>query len=118
MDRDWNPMVDLQAQDRCHRIGQTKPVMVYSLVTKGTIDEIILNRADVKKRLGKVVIKEGQFKGKQLNDEEIKSLRDLLKEEETTAKINPNGFHYTEQELDQILDRSDITREMEEKICH
>jgi ATP-dependent DNA helicase len=36
-DSDWNPQQDLQAQDRCHRIGQTKPVMVYRLVTANTI---------------------------------------------------------------------------------
>ena len=39
-DSDWNPQQDLQAQDRCHRIGQTKPVMVYRLVTKKTIDQV------------------------------------------------------------------------------
>merc|ERR1711978_333095 len=42
-DSDWNPQQDLQAQDRCHRIGQTKPVMVYRLVTKGTIDQVLLS---------------------------------------------------------------------------
>ena len=42
-DSDWNPQADLQAQDRCHRIGQTKPVMVYRLVTKGTIDQVLLS---------------------------------------------------------------------------
>ena len=31
-DSDWNPQQDLQAQDRCHRIGQTKPVMIYRYV--------------------------------------------------------------------------------------
>ena len=40
-DSDWNPQADLQAQDRCHRIRQTKPVMVYRLVTKCTIDQVI-----------------------------------------------------------------------------
>ncbi|XP_044257261.1 lymphocyte-specific helicase-like [Tribolium madens] len=115
IDKDWNPMVDSQAQDRCHRIGQTKPVMIYSLVTKGTIDEIILNRGEVKKRLEKMVIKEGQFKGKQLDDADLKSLKDLLDEEETTVKINPNGFYYTEEEFDKILDRSDLIKEMKEK---
>ncbi|GBG76516.1 hypothetical protein CBR_g22264 [Chara braunii] len=41
-DMDFNPEVDKQAEDRCHRIGQTKPVTVYRLVTKGTVDENIL----------------------------------------------------------------------------
>lgn len=36
-DSDWNPQVDLQAQDRAHRIGQTKPVNVYRFVTQVSI---------------------------------------------------------------------------------
>ena len=44
-DSDWNPTVDQQAMDRAHRLGQTRQVTVYRLVTKGTIEEKILNRA-------------------------------------------------------------------------
>lgn len=51
-----NPQVDLQAQDRCHRIGQTKPVVVYRLVTANTIDQKILERASNKRKLEKMVI--------------------------------------------------------------
>lgn len=51
-----NPQADLQAQDRCHRIGQTKPVMVYRLITANTIDEKILERASAKRKLEKLVI--------------------------------------------------------------
>ena len=35
-DSDWNPQADLQAQDRAHRIGQTRPVNVYRFVMEGT----------------------------------------------------------------------------------
>ncbi|KOC69329.1 Lymphoid-specific helicase [Habropoda laboriosa] len=55
-DSDWNPQVDIQAMARCHRIGQTKPVMIYKLCTKGTLDEAIINRAKVKRVLEKMVI--------------------------------------------------------------
>jgi len=41
-DLDFNPVNDRQAEDRCHRIGQTKPVQVYKLVTRGTVDARIL----------------------------------------------------------------------------
>jgi ATP-dependent DNA helicase len=51
----------LQAQDRCHRIGQTRPVIVYRLVTRNTIDERILRRAQNKRRLEKLVIRDGMF---------------------------------------------------------
>ncbi|TMW71497.1 DEAD/DEAH box helicase [Alteribacter natronophilus] len=40
-DRWWNPAVDRQAADRVHRIGQTKPVTVHALTTKGTVEESI-----------------------------------------------------------------------------
>ena len=55
-DSDWNPQQDLQAQDRCHRIGQTKPVMIYRMVTANTIDQKIVERAAAKRKLEKMVI--------------------------------------------------------------
>lgn len=56
--------MNIQAQDRCHRIGQTKPVVVFNLISKGTIDEAILKRGQAKRRLETMVIK----KGKLIND--------------------------------------------------
>ena len=43
-DSDWNPQMDLQAQDRAHRLGQTKPVKVFRLITQNSIEEKILDR--------------------------------------------------------------------------
>jgi superfamily II DNA or RNA helicase len=47
----WNPAVEDQATDRAHRIGQDKPVMVYRLISKGTIEEEILKLHDSKRDL-------------------------------------------------------------------
>ena len=55
-----NPQCDLQAMDRCHRIGQTKRVMVYRLVTGNTIDQRIVERAASKRKLEKMVIHKGR----------------------------------------------------------
>lgn len=43
VEHDWNPQKDLQAMDRAHRIGQKKVVNVYRLITRGTLEEKILN---------------------------------------------------------------------------
>ncbi len=51
-DHDWNPSNDAQAMDRAHRLGQTRQVTVYRLITKGTIDERIIQLARVKKDVG------------------------------------------------------------------
>ena len=45
VEHDWNPMKDLQAMDRAHRIGQKKVVNVYRLITKGTLEEKIMGLA-------------------------------------------------------------------------
>ena len=45
MEHDWNPMRDLQAMDRAHRIGQKKVVNVYRLITRGTLEEKIMGYA-------------------------------------------------------------------------
>ena len=60
-DSDWNPQQDLQAQDRAHRIGQTRPVIVYRFATKGTVEQMLLEKADSKRRLEKLVIQKGRF---------------------------------------------------------
>ncbi|KAG1655262.1 hypothetical protein FOA52_009819 [Chlamydomonas sp. UWO 241] len=55
-DVDFNPQVDRQAEDRCHRLGQTKPVTVYRLVTKGTVDQNVLSIAERKLALDAAVL--------------------------------------------------------------
>lgn len=64
---------------RCHRIGQTKPVVVYRLCTKGTIDEEIIKRANTKRFLEKAVIaKEGVLVN---SAEGLQKLKKLLEED-------------------------------------
>ncbi len=58
-DSDWNPQADLQAMARAHRIGQVKPVSVYRLVSKDTIEEEILERARNKRMLEFITIQRG-----------------------------------------------------------
>jgi chromodomain-helicase-DNA-binding protein 1 len=55
-DSDWNPQNDLQAQARAHRIGQTKQVNIYRLVTQNSIEEDIIERAKRKMILDHLVI--------------------------------------------------------------
>lgn len=56
-DLDWNPTSDSQAMDRCHRIGQTRPVTVYRLITRNTVDERILEVAHQKSIIQDTVYK-------------------------------------------------------------
>eukprot|EP00048_Salpingoeca_helianthica_P011740 m.169531 g.169531 ORF g.169531 m.169531 type:complete len:792 (-) comp15271_c0_seq32:998-3373(-) len=103
-DQDWNPQADLQAQDRCHRIGQTKPVLVLRLVTANTIEERIMQRAEGKRRLEKLVIHKGKFKGRQQEDAPL-SPADLLELIGGDTRAVPIS-EITEAVLDAALDRS------------
>merc|ERR1719313_3012826 len=82
-DSDWNPHADLQAQDRCHRIGQTKTVIVYRLATAETVEEKVLEAAKQKLKLEQLVVSKGKFKdiGKKTDTSEQLAeteLQDLL----------------------------------------
>ncbi|WIA20226.1 hypothetical protein OEZ85_006067 [Tetradesmus obliquus] len=60
-DSDWNPAMDAQAQDRCHRIGQTREVHIYRLISANTIEENILRKSDQKRQLDWLAIQSGGF---------------------------------------------------------
>ena len=71
-DSDWNPQADLQAMARAHRIGQQKPVSVYRLLSKETVEEEILERARNKLMLEFLTIQQG------VTDKETQARRNAL----------------------------------------
>lgn len=79
-DSDWNPQVDIQAMARVHRIGQTKTVHIYRLVTAGTVEERIVQRAQKKLFLDTVVNRGSTSKALELDE-----LREDSKTNETFA---------------------------------
>jgi len=62
-DSDWNPQNDLQAQARCHRIGQTKPVKIYRFLTKKTYEMRLFHLGSMKMGLDKAVLQGVENKG-------------------------------------------------------
>ncbi|KAH0521435.1 Lymphocyte-specific helicase [Microtus ochrogaster] len=118
-DSDWNPQSDLQAQDRCHRIGQTKPVVVYRLVTANTIDQKIVERAAAKRKLEKLIIHKNHFKGGQSglsqskNFLDPKELMELLKSRDYEREVKGSREKViSDEDLELLLDRSDLIDQM------
>ncbi|KAF7045382.1 hypothetical protein CFC21_054494 [Triticum aestivum] len=109
-DSDWNPQMDLQAMDRCHRIGQTKPVHVYRLATSNSVEGRIIKRAFGKLKLEHVVIGKGQFqqdaaKPNALDEAELLALlRDEQGEEDRLIQTD-----ISDEDLLKVMDRSDLT---------
>jgi len=77
-DSDWNPQNDVQAQARCHRIGQTKDVMIYRLVTSRTFEQEMFDKASKKLGLEQAIL--GTF-GQDNDDDKptSKEMEQLLK---------------------------------------
>uniref|UniRef100_A0A4W6DQ53 Chromodomain helicase DNA binding protein 1 n=1 Tax=Lates calcarifer TaxID=8187 RepID=A0A4W6DQ53_LATCA len=121
-DSDWNPQNDLQAQARAHRIGQKRQVNIYRLVTKGSVEEDIIERAKKKMVLDHLVIQRMDTTGKTVlhtgaapsssapfNKEELSAILKFGAEE---LFKEPEGEEQEPQEMDidEILKRAE-TRE-------
>ncbi|XP_045427981.1 chromodomain-helicase-DNA-binding protein 2 isoform X2 [Pipistrellus kuhlii] len=123
-DSDWNPQNDLQAQARAHRIGQKKQVNIYRLVTKGTVEEEIIERAKKKMVLDHLVIQRMDTTGRTvLENNSGRSNSNPFNKEELTAilkfgaedlfkEIEGEESEPQEMDIDEIL-RLAETRENE-----
>ncbi len=73
----WNPATEDQAMSRAHRIGQKNVVQVFKLITKGTIEEKILNLQEKKKNLLNTFIETGENFINNLTESEIRELFEI-----------------------------------------
>ncbi|KAI1379572.1 P-loop containing nucleoside triphosphate hydrolase protein, partial [Hypoxylon crocopeplum] len=123
-DSDWNPQADLQAMARAHRIGQKKPVTVYRLVSKETIEEEVLERARNKLLLEYLAIQAGvtddgkafreEFKQKGLRIDEAKSADDiqwvLKMRSQKMFEQSGNQERLEQLDIDSILENAEVTK--------
>jgi DNA helicase INO80 len=101
-DSDWNPTIDSQAMDRAHRLGQTRQVTVYRLITSGTIEERIRKRALQKEEVQRVVISGGGGAGVDFNtrsrENRTKDMAMWLVDDDQAAEIEKKEAELAEQE--------------------
>uniref|UniRef100_A0A8C2KGU9 Chromodomain helicase DNA binding protein 6 n=1 Tax=Cyprinus carpio TaxID=7962 RepID=A0A8C2KGU9_CYPCA len=108
-DSDWNPQNDLQAQARCHRIGQSKAVKVYRLITRNSYEREMFDKASLKLGLDKAVLQDINRKGSLNGVQQLSKLEveDLLRKGAYGALMDEEdeGSKFCEEDIDQILQR-------------
>ena len=113
-DSDWNPQADVQAMARVHRIGQTKPVHIYRLVSQNTVEERVLARSEKKLFLDQMVVRSGVAaeKSEELEKLDRKQLLAMLTFGADAIFSAEEGAEMTDAEMDTLIDR---TRTVEQK---
>lgn len=110
-DSDWNPTMDAQAQDRCHRIGQTRDVHIYRLISERTVEENILKKANQKRMLGDMAIEGGNFTTAYFKQQTIRELFDMPLEESSGSSV-PSA---SEEEEETVASKQ--THILEQALC-
>uniref|UniRef100_W5M6I9 Snf2 related CREBBP activator protein n=1 Tax=Lepisosteus oculatus TaxID=7918 RepID=W5M6I9_LEPOC len=113
-DSDWNPTMDAQAQDRCHRIGQTRDVHIYRLISERTVEENILKKANQKRMLGDMAIEGGNFTTAFFKQQTIRELFDLT-EGERKEMEQPNQAPSRQEEEEALNNKH--TSILEQALC-
>ncbi|XP_069320461.1 probable global transcription activator SNF2L1 isoform X3 [Eulemur rufifrons] len=115
-DSDWNPQVDLQAMDRAHRIGQKKPVRVFRLITDNTVEERIVERAEIKLRLDSIVIQQGRLIDQQSNKLAKEEMLQMIRHGATHVFASKES-ELTDEDITTVLERGEKkTAEMNERL--
>lgn len=112
-DSDWNPHADLQAMARAHRLGQTNKVLIYRLITRGTIEERMMQMTKKKMVLEHLVV--GRLKAQNINQEELDDIirygsKELFADENDEAGKS-RQIHYDAAAIDRLLDRDQVVDE-------
>jgi chromodomain-helicase-DNA-binding protein 4 len=112
-DSDWNPHADLQAMARAHRLGQTNKVMIFRLVTRGTIEERMMQMTKKKMVLEHLVV--GRLKAQNINQEELDDIirygsKELFADENDEAGKS-RQIHYDDGAIDRLLNRDQVGEE-------
>ncbi|CAM8889747.1 unnamed protein product [Rhodiola kirilowii] len=112
-DSDWNPHADLQAMARAHRLGQNNKVMIYRLITRGSIEERMMQLTKKKMVLEHLVV--GHLQKQGMNQEELDDIirygsKELFADENDEAGKS-RQIHYDEAAIDRLLDRDQIGEE-------
>ncbi|KAK6130355.1 hypothetical protein DH2020_035912 [Rehmannia glutinosa] len=102
-DSDWNPQMDQQAEDRAHRIGQKKEVRVFVLVSVGSIEEVILERAKQKMGIDAKVIQAGLFNTTSTAQDRREMLEEIMRRGTSALGTDVPS----EREINRLAARSD-----------
>ncbi|KAH8044078.1 helicase [Aureococcus anophagefferens] len=114
-DSDWNPQADLQAMDRCHRIGQTKPVHVYRLVTEHSVEEKVVERAQQKLKLD-AAVQQGRLHDKERKLQTDELLHAVRFGADKVFRGGGDASELSDLDIDAIIALADATADLEARL--
>lgn len=111
VEHDWNPMRDLQAMDRAHRLGQKRVVNVYRLITKGTLEEKIMGLQRFKMNIASTVVSQQNADLATMDTENVLDLFSGQEDPASNGKTQKQGKMSQKEILQSLQDLDDDSDE-------